>query len=92
MRAWVIHCISTAWKLMKWVSGKSIWLSKPQPCVTEKSEDCVARYYNQNFFDEIQPNLQIMCIVLIVVEVIICIGSYKWRKLTHLIIYVEIIY
>ena len=100
MRAWIIHSLYQLLRLAYYATGKAIYLSEAKSCFTESGEElaedakfgCLPLVFRKDIVDKIQPTIAYMGISTIIVAIMLDIAIYKWRKLTHLILYFELLY
>ena len=72
-----------------------MFLNKIETCpeLDEASEaGCESIEFNQDLVEQIQPVLRYACPVLLIIKLVLCILSVKWRKITHSFLYLSIVY
>ena len=86
-RAWVIHCVSNAFRLIVWATGNAPWLSTAADCDTSKDNDkCLALMERtEGFKDEMQA----VTGSLLVVSAILSMLCFKYRFLANYLLYFE---
>ena len=55
-------------------------------------QDCLPYYFDSKLVSEIRPYLAVICPILITIELIVLVASFKWTKFAHGILYLQSIY
>ena len=87
-------------KFYLWATGKSRWLQNnykscdksSNSSLEEANSNCIFQVFDEDFAYSVQPLVKYYCATSIVVSILICILSYKWRSLTSLLYYLVLMY
>lgn len=84
MRAWIIHSVLTVFRLIFMAFQATSW----QRSLANRE----AIVHNIELVDSIQQTVQVSIMLTTLVGLVLDIACYKWIRIAHALIYVEIIY
>ena len=100
VRVMIFAFLYELFKAYIWANGNSVWLQKnyksceksPNATLEEENSNCIFQVFDEDFAYSIQPIVMYYCATSIVISILICLLSCKWRSLTSLLNYLVLAY
>ena len=86
-RAWIMHSVYTLQRISELVLSRAPWQS--DECINLKEESKACPAYNNELLDPATQYLRVIVVIYIMSCILFDIACYKYRYLSHCLIYTE---